>query len=117
MKGEYYKSSLCLIPFKIYEIDSDDLRTHDEVYDIPKEVLDQFANQVPILDAYSQCSLCHLPEFIEAGVVGLKIVGRCLAIPYQERTTKWYRELIDLIEQGSIGMFQKRQSLFFPLLK
>ncbi|UCH02339.1 MAG: U32 family peptidase [Candidatus Bathyarchaeota archaeon] len=108
MKQEYYKASLCLIPFKIHEINGDNVRTPDEVFDIPKEVLHQFANQVPILDAYSQCSLCRLPELIRAGVTGFKIVGRCLTPSYQERTTRWYRELIDLIEQDSMEAFQER---------
>jgi putative protease len=108
MKQEYYKASLCLIPFKIHEINGDDFRTPDEVNEIPKEVLNQYANQVPILDAYSQCSLCRLPELIRAGVTGFKIVGRCLTPSYQERTTRWYRELIDLIEQDSMEAFQER---------
>ena len=73
-----------------------------------QEILDQFRNQVPILDAYSQCTLCKLPELIGAGVTGLKIVGRCLAAGYQERTTRWYRELIDLIEEGSVDSFQRK---------
>jgi putative protease len=56
---------------------------------------------VPILDAYTYCSLCRLPELIETGVTGLKIVGRCLPVSYQVQVTRMYRDLVDLVEEGS----------------
>jgi putative protease len=55
---------------------------------------------VRILDAYTFCSLCTLPELIETGVAGLKIVGRCRPRAYQVEATKMYRDLLDLIERG-----------------
>jgi len=53
-----------------------------------------------ILDAYTFCSLCALPELIKTGVAGLKIVGRCRPRAYQVEATKMYRDLLDLIERG-----------------
>jgi putative protease len=55
---------------------------------------------VRILDAYTFCSLCTLPELIETGVAGLKIVGRCRPRAYQVEATTMYRELLDLIGRG-----------------
>ncbi len=53
-----------------------------------------------ILDAYTFCSLCALPDLIRTGVSGLKIVGRCRPRAYQVEATKMYRDLLDLIERG-----------------
>jgi putative protease len=53
-----------------------------------------------ILDAYTFCSLCALPELIKTGVAGLKIVGRCRSRAYQVEATQMYRDLFDLIERG-----------------
>jgi putative protease len=53
-----------------------------------------------ILDAYVFCSLCALPELVDTGVAGLKIVGRCRPLAYQVQATKMYRDLLDLMERG-----------------
>ncbi|MEM2897659.1 MAG: U32 family peptidase, partial [Candidatus Bathyarchaeia archaeon] len=67
---------------------------------------------VPILDAYSFCSLCHLQELVKTGIAGIKIVGRDGPPFYQVLTTKIYRELVDLLEEGNLMLFKKRlQSL------
>ncbi|GAG94926.1 unnamed protein product, partial [marine sediment metagenome] len=50
----------CRIPFEVYEVNDGSLK--DET--------------VPILDAHRICSICDLPSLIQAGVAGLKIVGR-----------------------------------------
>ncbi|MEM2961066.1 MAG: peptidase U32 family protein, partial [Candidatus Bathyarchaeia archaeon] len=57
---------------------------------------------VPILDAYSFCSLCHLQELVKTGIAGIKIVGRDGPPFYQVLTTKIYRELVDLLEEGNL---------------
>lgn len=56
--------------------------------------------KLPILDAITHCSLCHLPALVQTGVTGLKIVGRFDPIPIQERRTRFYREVLDQIERG-----------------
>jgi len=80
----------CSIPF---EVEADDGRGTVE--------------KVPILDAYTFCSLCRLPELVETGIKGLKIVGRESSEEYQERTTRLYREALDLIGQDDLGAFEK----------
>ena len=60
-----------------------------------------------ILDAYTFCSLCVLPELIETGVAGLKIVGRCRPVAYQAAATKMYRDLLDLVERGGRRGFNR----------
>ena len=62
-----------------------------------------------ILDAYTFCSLCTLPELIETGVSGVKIVGRCRPLAYQVQATKMYRQLLDLIERGGRKGFNRPQ--------
>lgn len=80
-------------------------RTPFDIYEIGKEMGkgEQKVARAPILDAYTFCALCQLPELIEAGVTGLKIVGRCLPITYQVKTTEMYRKLVDLIGQEQPG--------------
>jgi collagenase-like PrtC family protease len=86
----------CTLPFKIYD-------ANDE-----KTMIDN----VPILDAFTYCSLCKLPELIRTGVVGFKIAGRGGTIAYQESTTKLYRELIDMIMRDQMKAFwEKVESL------
>jgi len=76
-------------------------RTPFDVYEIGQGA--QRVARAPILDAYTFCALCKLPELIETGVTGLKIVGRCLPITYQAKTTEMYRKLVDLIEEEQTG--------------
>jgi len=71
---------------------------------------------VPILDAYTFCSLCALPELIETGVAGLKIVGRCRPIAYQVNATQMYRDLLDLIKRGGRRGFNRIQRKRFQAM-
>jgi len=80
-------------------------RTPFDIYEMGKPVLwpgtggERRVARAPILDAYTFCALCRLPELIEVGVTGLKIVGRCLPATYQAKTTEMYRKLLDLMAQ------------------
>jgi len=65
--------------------------------------------RVPILDAFTFCSLCRLPQLIETGVSGIKIVGRCMPLTYQVEATKMYRGLVNLVEQGQRRGFNRAQ--------
>jgi len=78
-----------------------------EIYDVGGDEQKKITN-APILDAYSWCSLCRLPDLIKTGVTGFKIVGRCLNPDFQEGVTKVYRELLDLIESGQVKLFKER---------
>lgn len=73
----------------------------------------------PILDAYTFCSLCKLPELIQTGVYGLKIEGRGINEEYQASTTRLYRECLDMLQKGGEEQFlQKIEDLketFVPL--
>jgi collagenase-like PrtC family protease len=73
----------CRTPFDVYEIGGGEGRIA----------------RAPVLDAYTFCSLCKLPELINSGVTGLKIVGRCLPIEYQVKTTEMYRRLVDQLAE------------------
>lgn len=66
--------------------------------------------QLPILDAYTFCSLCRLPEIISTGVKGLKLVGRGFPIPFQAETTRVYRRCRDLVIQGDLEAFHREVS-------
>jgi len=77
-----------------------------EVYDLGDR--EKRLDKVPILDAYTFCSLCLLPELIRVGVAGFKIEGRCENEEYQEQTTRVYRELIDTIQLGQATAFQEK---------
>jgi len=66
--------------------------------------------EAPVLDAFTFCSICHLPALVETGVAGLKIVGRGDFIAFQESTTRVYRELLDLIAQNRTEEFETRVS-------
>jgi len=83
----------CRLPFDIYESGNGERKIA----------------RTPILDAFTFCSLCRLPELIETGVTGLKIVGRCLPLSYQVKATKMYRDLVDLIERGQREGFNQAQ--------
>jgi putative protease len=79
--------SPCRFPFDIYELGGGERKIA----------------RMPVLDAYTFCSLCQLPELIETGVTGIKIVGRCLPVSYQVQATRMYRDLVDAMEEGSGG--------------
>lgn len=51
---------------------------------------------LPIMDSFSFCSMCFVHELVRMKVGGLKIVGRCASEEFQERTTRYYRRLVDL---------------------
>jgi putative protease len=76
-------------------------RTPFDVYEVGKE--ERRLARVPILDAYTFCAICQLPELLEIGVTGLKIVGRCLPTTYQVQTTEMYRRLVDQIAEEPAG--------------
>lgn len=83
--------TLCTIPYDIYEMG-------DEKQKIASG---------PVLDAFTFCSLCQLPELLQTGVTGFKIVGRCMPKEFQERTARVYRRLIDLIESCDMESFKR----------
>jgi collagenase-like PrtC family protease len=78
-----------------------------EVYEAKGNKFNKIA-EVPILDAYTYCSLCRLPELVKTGVTGFKIVGRCLTKSYQAETTKLYRDLLNLIDKNQIKSFWEK---------
>jgi len=55
---------------------------------------------IPVLDAFTFCSLCHLQTLVQIGVAGLKIVGRLMHPEQQEAYTMVYREFLDMIAKG-----------------
>lgn len=92
----------CRNPYEVYEIVGDERRIPDEA----QRYMDQMGTSgVPILDAYSFCSICKLPELIRTGVAGLKIVGRCMSLLYQEKVTRMYRDLLDILAEGRMDSF------------
>jgi len=82
----------CSFPFEIYDLEDEATKIDDQ----------------PILDAGRFCSLCHLPELMNSGVSGFKIVGRCIDEEYQESTIKIYRELMTHITHGEFKVLQQR---------
>lgn len=82
-----------------------------EVYEINDSQLTRLG-KIPILDACSWCSLCKLPELIDSGVVGLKIVGREFDVEYQADVTKVYHELIETLENNGKNDFDNKLELF-----
>jgi putative protease len=73
----------------------------------------------PLIDAYTFCALCRLPELIKSGVYGLKIEGRGINEEYQASTTRLYRESLDLLQKGDEEQFLKNleeiKNDFMPL--
>jgi len=63
--------------------------------------------QIPIMDSFTYCSLCYLPELVRIGIGGVKIVGRCAPVEFQERVTRLYRQFIDLAKQNDMNVYQK----------
>lgn len=86
-------TSMCKTTYKIYEVEGKETRS---------------LGRAPILDAYAWCSLCKLPDLLETGVTGFKIVGRCADRDYQEQVTRIYCELVDLLECGDEEAFKDR---------
>ena len=91
---------------------------------LPYEVSDRDDEQAnlgtyPILDAYTFCSICKLPELVEAGVYGLKIEGRGINEEYQASTTRLYRECLDMLLRGEEDQFHEKlrgiKDSFVPL--
>jgi putative protease len=98
LNPKYYKpgikvETLCQADYEVYKIESG------------KKI--KIAD-TPILDAFSWCSLCQLPDLVNTGVTGLKIVGRECDQEYQGKIAKIYRELVNLIERNQIEEFQER---------
>jgi len=91
---------------------------------LPYEVIDGDEDGVslgtyPILDAYTFCSLCKLPDLIKSGVCGLKIEGRGINEEYQASTTRLYRRALDLLrqedEEGFRQLIETTKRDFVPL--
>jgi putative protease len=82
----------CRLPFEIFHTN-----------DTEKKV-----GEGAVLDAYTFCSLCRLPELMKTGVSGFKIVGRCLNEEYQETTTQLYHHCMNLIKMGKIEQFHEK---------
>jgi collagenase-like PrtC family protease len=57
---------------------------------------------IPIMDSFSYCSMCFVDELVRMNVGGLKIVGRCASEDFQERTTSYYRRLVDLAKANDV---------------
>lgn len=92
----------CRLPFDVYRLGNGEERVA----------------RIPILDAFTFCSLCRLPELIETGVMGLKIVGRCFPVTYQAQATKMYRGLVDLIGRGrGVGLNRAQRRRFYKLVE
>lgn len=67
---------------------------------------------LPIMDSFSFCSMCFVQELVEMKVGGLKIVGRCASEDFQERTTQYYRRLVDFARAGdAVGTEEEIRSL------
>lgn len=59
------------------------------------------SEHIPIMDSFSYCSMCFVEELVRMNVGGLKIVGRCASEDFQERTTAYYRRLVDMAKAGN----------------
>lgn len=70
-----------------------------EVYDV--DGLTKIGN-VPILDAHTYCSLCNVWALVQAGVHGIKIVGREHGMEQKETETRVYRKILDFIARGQV---------------
>ncbi len=85
--------TLCQMNFEVFKMDgSEKVKIAD----------------APILDAFTWCSICQLPDLVNTGVTGLKIAGRECEQEYQGEVARIYRELTDLLEQGRMKEFQAR---------
>lgn len=79
-----------------------------EVSEFDQKAEPKRIGNLPIMDAFSFCSMCRLPDLVAAGATGYKLVGRCQPVEFQERTTRVYRELLNLVENGAIAAFNDR---------
>lgn len=75
----------CRHPFKVYDRSG------------------KFLGVYSILDGFTWCSLCRVPQLVKAGVSGFKIVGRCLSGERQAVMTRVYREMLDFIARGKFS--------------
>lgn len=83
----------CIFNYEVFEIDVESGAMSE-------------GQQLPIMDSFTFCSLCYLPDLIRIGIGGVKIVGRCAPIEFQERVTRLYRRFIDLAQQNEMDTFQ-----------
>lgn len=74
----------CQLPYDVYELDGTRKK----------------AENLPVVDGLTWCSLCKLSTLVQSGVAGLKIVDRCLDELYQEVCTKIYRNMLSMIAKG-----------------
>lgn len=92
----------CLLPFEVYD-----------AVDTSKML-----GNVSMLDAFTYCSICHLPDIVKTGVTRLKIEGRGDCVAYQKSTTRIYRDLLNLIAEGNMRKYERRvaqlKKEFFP---
>lgn len=81
-----------------------------EVYDADRLTK---IGKAPILDAHTYCSLCNVWALVQAGVHGLKIVGREHGTEHKETETRVYRKILDFIARGQVRpkKLRKRISL------
>lgn len=79
------------------------------------------AEFIPIMDSFSYCSMCFIDELVRMNVGGLKIVGRCASEEFQERTTSYYRTLVDMAkardQEGAKFQIQALRSSSPELMK
>jgi len=85
-------STPCALPFRLQNLND----------------LQDFSEDVPVMDAFEYCSVCNLLEIIDTGVAGVKIEGRTGSVWYQEATTRVYRELLDFIASGQIDEYRSQ---------
>lgn len=83
--------TMCTFPYDIYEVKGEG----------PVKIMN-----ATILDAFTFCSLCRLPELIKTGATGFKIVGRETSREFQASVTRLYRKLIDLIRAGEMESYR-----------
>ncbi len=93
----------CSLPYEVYDREDEGVKL----------------GTIPLIDAYTFCSLCKLPALIRTGVYGLKIEGRGINEEYQASTTMLYRESLDMLQRGDEeGFLEKLESIkdtFVPL--
>ena len=89
----------CTIPYDIYEITNWG---------------DKLLCNAPVMDALTYCSLCHIQALVQAGIVGLKIVGRLRqwhGYGGVAMDVRIYRKLLDRIAKDSAGPEKLRETV------